>query len=111
MAVVSNKLTFRKGGIRLEHEEINGKHIFHNYGHGSGGVALAYGTAFLSTKKFDCKIDQAKQNACAIIGSGLIGLLTAVELAKKGQSVTVYASQLTKHGENDKNKQIDGQTF
>ena len=43
---------YRQGGIRTEHEEINGKHIFHNYGHGSSGLALSPGTAFLMTKLF-----------------------------------------------------------
>ena len=95
--------------MRLEHEEINGKHIFHNYGHGSGGIALAYGSAFLATKKFDNKIDQTKQNSCAVVGSGLIALLTAVELTKKGQTVTVYADRFPKYGENDNSKRIASQ--
>ena len=43
---------YRVGGIRMEHEEINGKNIFHNYGHGSSDFALSSGTAFLMTKLF-----------------------------------------------------------
>ena len=31
--------------VRLEEEEIMGKKIFHNYGHGGAGVTLSWGCA------------------------------------------------------------------
>jgi hypothetical protein len=36
--------------MRAEHEEINGKHVFHNYGHGSSGITLAYGSVQMTCK-------------------------------------------------------------
>lgn len=32
-------------GLRLDHETISGKKIFHNYGHGGAGVSLSWGCA------------------------------------------------------------------
>lgn len=36
---------YRKGSIRLETEEVGGKCIIHNYGHGGAGVTLSWGSA------------------------------------------------------------------
>lgn len=89
-AVFAKVRPFREGGIRLDHEEVKGKHIFHNYGHGSSGVALAYGSAFMSIKSISTYAKEEDVHTCAVIGSGLIGMLTAIELAKRGLNVTVY---------------------
>lgn len=35
----------KKEGLRLDHETISGKKIFHNYGHGGAGVSLSWGCA------------------------------------------------------------------
>jgi D-amino-acid oxidase len=35
----------RNGGVRLEHELLDGRDVIHNYGHGSGGVSLSWGCA------------------------------------------------------------------
>ena len=31
---------------------------------------------------------------CAVLGAGVLGLMTAVELAKNGRKVTVYAAEI-----------------
>ena len=31
---------------------------------------------------------------CAILGAGVLGLMTAIQLTKKGKKVTVYAEQI-----------------
>ena len=36
---------------------------------------------------------------CAVVGSGLIALLTAMELVKSGHFVTIYADRFAKYGE------------
>lgn len=36
---------FRIGGVRLEHEVIEGMHVIHNYGHGGCGITLSWGCA------------------------------------------------------------------
>ncbi|SMO68292.1 FAD-dependent oxidoreductase [Fodinibius sediminis] len=35
----------KKGGLRLDHETIGDKMIYHNYGHGGAGVTLSWGCA------------------------------------------------------------------
>jgi glycine/D-amino acid oxidase-like deaminating enzyme len=35
----------KKNGLRLEHETIDSKIVFHNYGHGGAGVTLSWGCA------------------------------------------------------------------
>ena len=35
---------------------------------------------------------------CAVIGCGLIGLMTAIELSKQGHLVTIYADRFPKYG-------------
>lgn len=36
---------YREEGIRLEKEVVHGRQIFHNYGHGGGGLSLGWGCA------------------------------------------------------------------
>lgn len=36
----------RKNGLRLDKENISGKIVYHNYGHGGAGVTLSWGCAF-----------------------------------------------------------------
>jgi NADPH-dependent 2,4-dienoyl-CoA reductase/sulfur reductase-like enzyme len=38
---------------------------------------------------------------CAVVGSGLIALLTALELVRSGHFVTVYSDRFPKYGEKD----------
>ena len=78
---------FRKPGPRLESVEIGSKNVIHNYGHGGGGVSLSWGVAELAvnlTKNFD-------RTRVAVLGSGAIGLSTAIILQRAGANVTIYA--------------------
>lgn len=43
--VLTGVRPFRKGGIRLERENIDAKIVVHNYGHGGAGVSLTPATA------------------------------------------------------------------
>ena len=49
--------SFRRGGPRIEHEVINGKHIFHNYGLGAAAVPLAFGASTMSAKAYTIFFD------------------------------------------------------
>ena len=69
---------YRKEGIRIEHEFIDGKHLIHNYGHGSSGMCLAYGTAFLAIKAMMIKIDNTRAYDVAILGSGINAVMTGI---------------------------------
>lgn len=78
---------FRKSGFRLEAERLGSKTIIHNYGHGGGGVSLAWGCSE-EAAKLARPIGQSK---IAVLGSGVMGLTTARVLQQMGASVTVYA--------------------
>ncbi|MDE2025464.1 MAG: FAD-binding oxidoreductase [Patescibacteria group bacterium] len=47
---------YRRGGVRVEAQEVKGKLIIHNYGHGGGGVTLSWGSGRLA-------LDQIKRQA------------------------------------------------
>lgn len=80
---------FRKSGPRLEHQEIRGKDIVHNYGHGGGGVSLSWGVAeFAATMA-----KSYGRQKIAVLGSGSIGLSTALDLQRSGADVTIYAAE------------------
>lgn len=72
--------------------------MFHNYGHGSSGISLAYGSAYMSAKSIYTYLDVDHPIDCAIVGSGLIALLTAMELVKSGHFVTIYSDKFAKYG-------------
>lgn len=42
---------YREGDVRVEAEEIDGKLIIHNYGHGGAGVTLSWGSGRLAIKQ------------------------------------------------------------
>ncbi|KAL4453421.1 hypothetical protein ABPG74_017628 [Tetrahymena malaccensis] len=87
----------RKGGVNLSEQIIRGKRILHNYGHGAGGVSLAPGYANIQVNKFFQRYSSFKNlNHIGIIGSGYMGLFTALELIKLGYKVTIYADQFVK---------------
>lgn len=81
---------YRKTGIRLEKENLEGKTIFHNYGHGGSGVTLAYGSASKIVNIFMNDTSKSVKKV-AIIGCGYMGLFQALMLAKLGYAVNIYA--------------------
>ncbi len=44
---------YREGDVRVEAEDINGKLIVHNYGHGGAGVTLSWGSGKLALSKYN----------------------------------------------------------
>lgn len=93
----------------MSHEIINGKNIFHSYGFGSAAVNLAPGAAFLSVKSFNVFVDPTKNPTCAVIGAGIIGLMTAIEITKSGRLVTLYSDVIPQYDTNDSSKLISSQ--
>lgn len=81
---------FRPSGFILKSEQLNGKTIIHNYGHGGGGISLSWGTAKLAV---DLAL-QTQETSFAVLGCGVIGLSTARLLQRKGYLVTIYAKDL-----------------
>jgi D-amino-acid oxidase len=82
---------YRSGGVRLELETINDKNIFHNYGQGGSAICMAYGCATISILGISRNIGQEKNVEIAVLGAGINGLMTALELAKRNYHVTIYA--------------------
>lgn len=80
----------RKGGPRIERENIRDKIVYHNYGHAGYGVTMAYGSAKLSVSM--CANDLGHSHKqIAVIGCGYMGLHSALLLKNLGYDVTIYA--------------------
>ena len=78
---------FRKPGPRLEPVMVGSKHVVHNYGHGGGGVSLSWGVAELAVQL----TKEVPRDRVAVLGSGAIGLSTAILSQRAGAQVTIYA--------------------
>lgn len=94
----------RRGRVRVESQEVFGKSVVHNYGHGGAGVTLSWGTAQaavgLVARSADVGAGGGEARAAslhlqqvAVIGAGVVGLTTAHELARHGARVRVYARE------------------
>lgn len=66
---------FRKGGIRLELQKIKDKNVIYNYGHGGAGVSLA---PACGAETADLALKASKDKKVAVLGSGIIGLFSAL---------------------------------
>jgi D-amino-acid oxidase len=89
---------FRRGGLRIEREEVAGKTVVHNYGHGGAGYTLSWGSAILAA---DLLHGVARGSAVAVLGSGVVGLCTARVLQERGLRVRVYAREFPPHTTSD----------
>jgi len=81
---------FRAQGPRLEVEQIQGKTVVHNYGHGGSGWSLSWGSGEIAV----AKALASGERDIAVIGCGAIGLTTALLLQRAGANVTIYAKEL-----------------
>jgi D-amino-acid oxidase len=78
----------RPSGFVLRAEQLDGKTLIHNFGHGGSGMSLSWGTASMAT---DLALAHTERKA-AVMGSGVVGLTTARELQRHGFEVTIYAA-------------------
>ncbi len=81
---------FRAPGFVVRREDLNGKTLIHNYGHGGGGMTLSWGSAHLALKL----APPVAGKSCAVIGGGVMGLSTARLLQLQGADVTVHTREL-----------------
>ena len=87
----------RRSGFLVRTEKIGDKIFVHNYGHGSRGVTLCWGTSHMA-------VDEALttgKTRFAVIGCGAVGLATARLLQEKGFDVTIYARDVPPHTTSD----------
>jgi glycine/D-amino acid oxidase-like deaminating enzyme len=81
---------FRAQGPRLDTEQVGGKLLVHNYGHGGSGWSLSWGSAYIAV----AKAMQASPKEIAVIGCGALGLTSATVALQAGVPVTIYARDL-----------------
>ncbi len=81
---------FRTSGFLVRGERFGEKTIIHNYGHGSNGVSMSWGTGHLAMEE----ALQTGETEAAVIGCGAVGLATARLLQKQGIAVTIYAKDV-----------------
>ena len=82
----------RHGGLRIEIESIGSKTIVHNYGHGGCGVTISFGTADLAADLVEQVASRGE--SIAVLGAGVVGLTTALDLLQRGYQVTLYAPKV-----------------
>jgi D-amino-acid oxidase len=80
---------FRAQGPRLDTEQIAGKLVVHNYGHGGSGWSLSWGSSAIAIHKALSNGDRD----LAVIGCGALGLTSAILLQRAGARVTIYAKE------------------
>ncbi len=80
---------FRATGPRLEVEEVAGKRVVHNYGHGGSGWSLSWGSAAMVVPK----AMEGGTSSIAVIGCGALGLTAAITAQRAGARVTIYAKE------------------
>ncbi len=81
---------FRPAGPRLDTETIGDALVVHNYGHGGSGWSLSWGSSAIAVHK-------ALANSprdIAVIGSGPLGLTSALLAQSAGAQVTIYAREI-----------------
>ena len=68
---------FRSAGPRLDVEQVAGKRVVHNYGHGGSGWSLSWGSAAVVVPKAMA----GGERDIAVIGCGALGLAAGPALA------------------------------
>ena len=84
---------YRASGFVVKPEKLDHKTVVHNYGHGGGGMSLAWGTGYLAA---EMALAHGSRRA-AVLGSGVTGLCAARQLQRRGFDVTIYAKAIPPH--------------
>uniref|UniRef100_B0T342 D-amino-acid oxidase n=1 Tax=Caulobacter sp. (strain K31) TaxID=366602 RepID=B0T342_CAUSK len=82
---------FRAAGPRLDVENVAGKRVVHNYGHGGSGWSLSWGSSTIAARN----ALEGGTKEVAVIGCGALGLTSALLLQRAGAKVTIYAKERT----------------
>ena len=81
---------FRTSGFLVRGERFGDKTVIHNYGHGSNGMSMSWGTGHLAMEE----ALKTEETTAAVVGCGAVGLATARLLQRQGLSVTIYAKDV-----------------
>lgn len=90
---------FRKGGPCLQRQEVAGKILVHNYGHGGAGYTVSWGSALQASNLL--RDVPRVASGVAVLGAGVIGLSTARVLQERGFRVRIYARDFPPHTTSD----------
>jgi glycine/D-amino acid oxidase-like deaminating enzyme len=80
----------RSSGFLVRGDRFGDKTIIHNYGHGSNGMSMSWGTGHLAMEE----ALKTGETTAAVIGCGAVGLATARLLQRRGLDVTIYAKDV-----------------
>jgi glycine/D-amino acid oxidase-like deaminating enzyme len=80
---------FRMKGPRIELEQIAGKNVVHNYGHGGSGWSLSWGSAMAAASL----VRSTNVREVAVVGCGALGLTAAVHMVRSGLKVKIYTRE------------------
>jgi hypothetical protein len=81
---------FRPAGPRLDTEQVGDALVVHNYGHGGSGWSLSWGSSAIAV----AKALASSPREVAVIGSGPLGLTSALLAQSAGALVTIYAREI-----------------
>jgi glycine/D-amino acid oxidase-like deaminating enzyme len=81
---------FRPAGPRLDAETIGQALVVHNYGHGGSGWSLSWGSSAIAVRKALA----GSPRDIAVVGSGPLGLTSALLAQSAGAQVTIYAREI-----------------
>lgn len=85
---------FRSTGPRPNVETVGDAKVVHNYGHGGSGWSLSWGSSAIAARKALALSGLAGgPPVVAVIGSGALGLTSALRLQRMGARVTIYARE------------------
>lgn len=86
---------FRPTGPRLDVETVGDTtKVVHNYGHGGSGWSLSWGSSAIAARKAMALAGLAGgPPVVAVVGSGALGLTSALQLQRMGARVTIYARE------------------
>ncbi|MET8868979.1 FAD-binding oxidoreductase [Nonomuraea sp. NPDC004580] len=92
-ACVTGVRPYRKGTFRLNSEQVSGRFVVHNYGHGGAGISLSWGCAAKVKDMVRQFLAGSPQTEAAVLGAGVMGLTAATMLLDLGLKVTIYADR------------------
>ncbi len=78
----------REGKFNISAEKKNDKVLVHCYGHGGSGCTTSFGSVRRAIDLYEQQFPENLSAPIRVIGSGIIGLTTAIELSLRGYEVT-----------------------
>jgi D-amino-acid oxidase len=87
---------FRASGFVIRADRFDDRTIVHNYGHGGGGISLAWGSSELAVEEL-APHASPDDGPVAVLGCGIMGLTSARLLQDRGYGVTIYTRDLPPH--------------